>query len=138
MYYDFDLVLPANTAKANAVKLNLPLAPGIINHVAIGFPPGPAALAHVQIFILEHQAWPTNPDSDFAWDDFTLEWDDYLPLSDEPFALSVRGWNTDSTFAHTITLRFGVVPPEVYWRTGPSDDLAQRIARSFKLVGPEA
>lgn len=106
MFYSFNLTIPANTDKINAVNQVCKLTYGIIRHVAIGFPPGPKGLAHIVIYRYEHQVWPTNTDGSFAWDNHTIEFTEEFDLTERPHTLSLRGWNEDDTYPHTITVRF--------------------------------
>jgi len=91
------------------------LVHGIIHQVEVGFPPGCAGLVHVAIFRFEHQAWPTNPDDEFAWDDYNVKIErEFFGLTTRPYELTLRAWSEDSTFAHTITCRLGLKPPELH------------------------
>jgi hypothetical protein len=91
------------------------LSHGIVHQVEISFPPGCAALVHVAIYRFEHQAWPTNPDGTFAWDDYTVRiTNEAFGLITQPYALSLRAWSEDDTFAHTVTCRIGLKLPELH------------------------
>jgi len=106
--YEFDITIPANTAKADWERVDCLLTYGIIRHVEVAFPPGPYGLAHVVIYRFEHQVWPTNPESDFAWDNYTIAFDEEFALDVWPYTMSVRGWNEDDTYQHTVTVRFEI------------------------------
>ena len=106
MFYDYSIAIPANTTKANSVIEICKMTYGIIKHVAIAFPPGPKGLAHLTVYRFEHQVWPSNPDGDFAWDNFTIEFNEEFDLTEKPHVLTLRGWNDDDTYPHTITVRF--------------------------------
>ena len=138
MLYHFPLTIPTNTAKASPVQTTLPLTAGILHHVSIGFPKGCSGLLHVQLYLRERLVFPTTPDADFAWDSALIEWAEYLPLEDHPFQLRADAWNLDDTFPHTVTVRLGVLPPEVYWRTGQTPQLHRQIREAFGLDLPEA
>lgn len=109
MFYRYSLTVPANTAEDSPVSQEMTLTHGIVHSVDVSFPPGCAALVHVSIWRYEHQVWPTNPDADWAWDDYTVEIrGEAFELLDRPYALSLRAWSEDDTFAHTIVCRIGV------------------------------
>ena len=135
MFYDYTALVPANTPETSPMEVELVLAPGIIHRVAVSFPDGAVGLVYVQIFKGFHQVWPTNPDSSFNWNNYTIEWDDYLPLNDIPFELKAKLWNLDDTFAHSIDLRLGVVPEDVYWKIGGPKKVITPIQQGFNL-GP--
>lgn len=108
MYYVFRLDIPANTEESDPEKLTCQLTYGIVRGVSISFPPGPMGLAHIVIYRFEHQVWPTNPDESFAWDDYTIEFNEEFDLTERPHTLSLRGWNDDDTHSHEVTVRFEV------------------------------
>ncbi len=108
MEYVFRLTIPANTPKSSPERLNCQLTHGIINHVSVCFPPKKCNLAHLVIYRFEHQVWPTNPEESFAWDDYTIEFDEEFELLEWPYTMSIRGWNEDDTYEHTITVRFEI------------------------------
>lgn len=115
MEYVFRLTIPANTAKADAESLTCQLTYGTIGRVAVAFPPGPKGLAHLVIYRYEHQLWPTNPEESFAWDNYTIEFDEEFALTERPYTLSIRGWNEDDTYEHTVTVRFQLLWKEWGW-----------------------
>ena len=133
MLYTTDITTPANTAEADAVKTTLKLTHGIVHRVSIGFPDGCAGLAHLQLYRFEHQVWPTNSEADFNWNNVNLEWDDYFELLKGPFTLMAKTWNEDDTYQHIITVRLGIVPPETYWRTGPTQQMEARLKEAFGI-----
>lgn len=114
MFYRYSLLVPANTPKTTPVHTTMYLTRGIIHQVEIAFPPGCAGLVHVAIFRFEHQAWPTNPDEQFAWDNISLVIrNEAFGLIDHPYNLSLRAWSEDDTFPHTIVCRIGVKLPDL-------------------------
>ncbi len=106
MYYDFNIIIPASTPKDTPIKETCKLTYGIVRHVAIAFPPGPKGLTHLVIRRYEHQVWPTNPDGNFAWDNYTIEFSEEFDLTTRPHTLTLVGWNEDDTHKHTVTVRF--------------------------------
>jgi len=135
VFYTYPIAVPANTAKADAQETELKLDHGVIHRLSIGFPSGCEGLAHVKLLVGLHQLWPTSSDEDFALDDHNLEWDDYFELKDTPYTLTAVAWNEDETYPHTITVRIGVLPLEVYWREGRSAALVTALAKAFGLAG---
>lgn len=113
MFYRYSLTVPASTPATAPATKTMYLAHGIIHQVEVSFPPGCAALVHAAIFRFEHQAWPTNPDSEFAWDDYTVRiTQEDFGLIHRPYTLSLRAWSEDATFPHTIVCRIGIKTPE--------------------------
>lgn len=116
MHYDFDIEIPANTAKADMIKFVKPVCYGILRKVGIYFRGGCADLAHVKIYHWERQIFPTNVDGDYAFDDYAVEFDEYYPILETPYNLTVYGWNLDDTWKHTISFMFLVLHPETVGR----------------------
>jgi hypothetical protein len=119
VYYDVSFTIPANTAKASPKEDDVKLTHGVIHRVEIGFPSGCRGLAHVQIRHGLHQVWPTNPDGDFRADRYTIPINDYYQLLEEPYILTLVGWNLDDTYDHTLEMRFGILPPGLLLAQGP-------------------
>jgi len=91
------------------------LTHGIIHQVEIAFPPGCAGLVHASIWRYEHQAWPTNPDHKFAWDDYNLVIrNESYGLVDHPYLLYLRAWSEDDSYQHVIVARIGIKKPDLY------------------------
>lgn len=115
MHYDYTLTVPANTLKTDPAKLTMYLCHGIIHSLDIAFPEGCAAWVHAVIYRFEHQAWPTNPDGDYCWDNYTVEIrNESFGLTSGPYTLSLRCWNEDENFPHDITVRIGIRVPELH------------------------
>lgn len=110
MFYEFRLTIPANTSRAEPAEDVVEVSPGRVVAVEIQFPPGCAALAHVAVLQELHQLWPTNPDGDIAADGASISFQEDHLLDQPPFQLTLRGWNEDDTYPHTITFRFNVLP----------------------------
>lgn len=108
MIYSFSITTPANTAKANKQRTDLKITKGTINQVDIVFPSGPAALLHVVINRGLHQAWPSNPDEDFASDNDTISLSESYDILAAPYILKAFTWNLDDTWEHGIIIRIGL------------------------------
>ena len=120
MYYDVSFTIPANTAKIAPEEQHVKLTHGVIHRVEIGFPSGCAGLAHLQIYEGGHQVWPANRQGSFNTDDYTIPIDDHYELFEEPYILTLVGWNLDDTYDHTLEVRFGILPPELLMPGAPS------------------
>lgn len=129
MFFAFDLPIPANTAKASPVEVQATLTHGIIHRVEIEFPAYCAGLAYVAIRRGIHQLWPLNPDGAFRSDDYVIAWDEYQELLDEPYEITLVGWNLDDTYPHTPIVRIGLFPPEIAEAPQRSAGLLQRLLK---------
>lgn len=108
MFFRHTLDIPANTAKTDPLELVADLTHGIITRVMVGFPRGAAGLAHVRILRGGHQVWPTNPEEDFAWDNFVFNFEENYELYDQPYQLTIQGYNLDECYPHEVMVCFGV------------------------------
>ena len=110
MFYVDDTSTAASVAEADAIDTILPIDKGIIHRVEIQFPPGSAALCHVQIYLHGEQIYPTNLGSSFASDDETITFRDFRDVRKGPLQLLIRRWNDDTTYAHAVAVRVGILP----------------------------
>lgn len=113
MDYVYDLTIPANTAQMAPVELELPAIEGVIHQFEVGFPKGCAGLVHAMVRRGVHQVWPSNPDSDYNWDNHVYETREHLRMLRRSAPLVLQGWNEDDTFPHTVTFRFGILPASI-------------------------
>ncbi len=81
-------------------------------NVSIGFPWGCAGLVHVRIYRAEHQVWPTNLDESFAWNAYNVEFEENEETAGSSDEWSVRAWNEDIRYDHTIVVRFNILAKE--------------------------
>jgi hypothetical protein len=132
MFYDFAITIPANTPKASPVVTELKLTAGVIHRVEIQFPAGCMGLAHIAINDGLHQLLPTNPDGDFASDDYVIPIDEYYPMPGGDYILTARGWNMDDTYPHTLSVRIGILSGDVI---APLSGLGGALKKFLKLVG---
>ena len=132
MYYDFAITVGKKGSDTERVEQELNLTHGIIHRVEIQFPIGTRALAHCQIFHRRHQVWPTNIDSSFASDGYVIPIDEHYDLTEPPHTLLAICWNEDDTYAHTITVRVGILPREVLT---PFAGIGSKLQKLLKLMG---
>lgn len=132
MFYDFAVIVPANTLESAPVEQVLKLTHGIIHRVEVQFPIGTQALTHCKIYEGGHQLYPTNPEGNFASDGYVIPIDDYFELSTGSYSLKVKAWNDDDTYAHTLTFRVGILPQEVI---SPFFGIGGMLRKFLRLVG---
>ncbi len=112
MYYDFSITVPPNTTKGAPVSQVLKLTQGIIQRIEVQFPRGTYAKVHCAIMHGGHQAWPTNPEGNFASDGYVIPIDEYYKLDEPPFELKFLGWSEADTYPYDIDVRIGILRPE--------------------------
>jgi hypothetical protein len=114
MTFHFSITTPANTTEANKIKTTFRVAKGILHHYDILFPPGPYGLCHIHINDALHQLLPYNTDESFSSDGETISFKEFLPILEPPYELSAYTWNLDDTFPHTVYIRIGILPIEIF------------------------
>jgi len=135
MFYDLSLTIPANTTKLAPLAQDFLLCRGVINRVEIGFPPGCAGLAHLQINRTGTQLWPTNPQGSFNTDSYTIVFDEHFEMFYEPYQVDLTAWNLDDAYPHTLELRIGIeAMPDIYFPR--TDEELQRRLLALGLVSP--
>ena len=110
MYYDISFAIPSDTTQAAPEELQVKLCHGVIHRIEIGFPTGCAGLVYLQIREGLHQVWPSNRQGSFNTNGYTIPIDDYYELYEEPYILTLVGWNLDDTYDHKLEVRFGILP----------------------------
>jgi len=109
MFYNFAIEVAANTTKASPTTQHLKLTEGIITKFLIQFPVGCAGLAHCAIDWEGAQLIPHTRDQSLASDGFVIPIDEEVDLGKRSHVLLARCWNTDDTYAHTITIMVNVL-----------------------------
>lgn len=104
------LTIPANTSKLSPVTATIDVILGTITLVSVQFPPGVNALAHLKINWSLYQLFPSNQSADFSTGGETIAWDENIAIDHEPAQLTLEGWNEDTTYDHTITVRVVMQP----------------------------
>ena len=133
MFYDLSLTIPPNTTKLAPLERDFLLCRGVINHLEIGFPPGCAGLAHLQIGRTGAQLWPTNPQGSFSTDGYNIVFDEAYELYFEPYQVGLTAWNLDDTYPHTLEVRIGIAPmPAVHVRETAAE-LSHRLLERIGL-----
>jgi hypothetical protein len=132
VFFDISFTIPANTAEATPQEQAVKLTHGIIHRVEIRFPSGCAGLTYLKIIHGLHQIYPTNPDGSFRDDDQPIGFNDYYEFFEEPYKLTLVGWNLDDTYNHTLEVRFGILPPEVLL---PEEGFLDRLKNFLRTFG---
>lgn len=114
MNYSVSLTIPASTAEASKVKEEFRLPRGIITAGAVFFPDGCNGLAHVVVYLYEHQLYPTHAEQSYTGGGILIEFPADYELPKEWNLFSARGWNEDTVNDHTPIVYLTVLlhPPE--------------------------
>jgi hypothetical protein len=132
MFYDYAVTIPAGTAEASPINQDLVLAKGVIHRVEVEFYPGPRRNVSLVIMRGDHQLWPTNPSGVFSTDAYTIAFDEYLELKDQPLTLRAVGWSPNATYDHVVTVRIGILESKSAMLLLTA---LQGMLKVFKLLG---
>jgi len=131
MFYNYEIITPANTPEANKQSKEIKLVPGIIHYVRVAFPIGSAGLLHVVIRRPGvQQLWPSNPEGSFIGDDSEYAFKEfyYIPF---PAELVIDTWNDDDTYSHSCIVGLAVLPEEAIVPELLLKDVLESIAEYF-------
>jgi hypothetical protein len=109
MIYETRVTVPPNTLEVDAIEETIAIHPGIVNKLFVLWPRRTAGLGHCQIYWKAHQLWPTTPGSDFAGNGIPMEFPEELSINETPYELTVKAWNEDDTYPHTVTVQVGII-----------------------------
>ena len=104
--YFFTEKIPPNTSKSNPVIKTLLMDYGVITSLIINIPRGVFALAGFQLYRGTTQILPRNLGVWFTGDNINRSYDTRIELISPPYELTVKYYNEDDTYDHTITLQF--------------------------------
>jgi len=131
MLFEYALTIPANTPATAPAERDAPLAPGTVARVDVQFPRGCVGLVHVSVWREEHQVWPVNLDGDMSGEGLVVSWPEDYDLDDDPLAFTLRGWNEDDSYPHTITFRFALLPLGAKQEARESVGLLRRVGQAL-------
>lgn len=112
-HYSYQIDIDPAIAQINALFTEVILTPGLLTNVTISFTEGSAALAHCQILENEHVIFPSNPESSYAWNNFTVNIHTNLKITQHNNKFKIKTWNQDELFLHQIVVSFNVVAEDI-------------------------
>lgn len=109
--FEQKLTVPANTPEASPVSQDITLKKGFVSHVWIRFPQGSVGLLRVAIYDQSTQLFPGGTGQWFTGDNEIIEFDtEYdVPNIGGTYKLTLKGWNEDDSYEHSVLVRIWVV-----------------------------
>jgi len=135
MFYEFQLLTPANTPETTPIETRVKLQGGVITKAFIQFPAGCAGLAKFKCKIGNYNLWPRNETGYIAADNYVVPIDEYYELKTGINTLRFLTWNEDDTYDHTISVKIIVLPP---WLANPYtmfDDIRSALILLLRRIG---
>ena len=137
MFDRWEYTVPANTAEADAVKVECKVSPGVLLSLFMYAPPGCAGLLRSRVFLGERPIAPRSAGSYVAGESLIVDirnaWE---PIKADMPVLNWHLWNLDTVFAHTPWLSAEwISEDEPYEKSISRDikDLAESLKRVFRL-----
>ncbi len=128
MIYEYDLAIPANTLATAPARQECVLTAGIVHRLEVTWPDGCNGLVRVYVCRGLHQVWPSNASGRLTGNGRTLSIPVWYELEDAPYVLTVYGDSPGATYAHTITVAFGVQRREVLIPPSPEAGILSRLS----------
>lgn len=114
MIYTANITTPKDTQQTALKKTTLNVTKGLVYKVEFYFPSGPAGLMGVAVFDGLFQVWPSSVGEFFVSDDETISFDDMYLKEAGPYEFQCYTYNEDDTYAHSVSVRVGLVLKEVF------------------------
>ena len=120
MFYNFTITVSPGTAEDTAEETVIKLSEGVITHAECYFTEKCQGQVHIAIRDALHQVWPTNPEEQMRGEKQAVPFEAYHEITHPSHSYTVKAWNTDDSYFHTVILRFVVVRPaeELYSQVG--------------------
>ena len=135
MDYTKEITIPKNTPESQALKIKLKVPKGVVHKVSISFPYGVAGLARVQIFRASTQVWPTTNGEYYTGNGVTIEFNEYYEVKEEPLYFTIKAWNLDDTYDHTITVRIFMLEEDKINTLRKLDEISSLLKRFVEAIG---
>ena len=120
-FYKFNIA--KNTPKTRPKQKTLRLSYGVITHCMFVIPPGHKEMTGLRLFYHEAQIYPLNRQDWYVGDGFNIEFDEYQPVTVEPYELKAKGYNTSTEYDHAFLIGLTVLRPEEMGRAIPDASL---------------
>ena len=107
MYTSKVVTVPANTSKADPVRVQMPLSRSIIVYFAFYMYPESVGYTHFTIEHLTRQLFPFDVEEDYSIPGHLVEYHPDVELQRLPYDLDIVAWNLDNRFPHDIHIFVG-------------------------------
>ena len=98
--------------EADATYTQFQVNQGVIYRLWVHFPPGCASLVKVRIYHQGHPFLPVEEDAYIEGDSYTYEFPIMFEITEPPELITIKAWNTDDTYDHSIDVSFLIIPKE--------------------------
>jgi len=131
MLYSKDITVPANTAETAKQTTDLKIADGVIHKVSILFPTGCVCLVKIQMFEGGHQFISSTEGQYLSGDGEAVDIPEFYEIKGGPRYITIKTWNLDDTYDHTLQIRIYVLPKEYLLPAGQAETFIQMLRHIF-------
>ncbi len=114
MIYSTSITTSAKGSEETATRTPIRVTKGLIWLMEVDFPAGCVGLVHVQLFDVSYQLLPASPGNNLSGDGQLLRYDDSYLKEAAPFEITLKTWNEDELWDHTIQVRIGLVSTRLF------------------------
>ena len=133
MNYEGGDTVAANTTENTAQEIRINIAVGVIVEWDIGAFDEAADLLHIKILHADHQLIPFNRDMSLRPGLVDKPFTDHYEITEPPYQLRVKAWNTDDSYQHEYWVRVNMLPLRIAGTTVVSPNLFERIKSAFGI-----
>ena len=112
MFYVFDHPVVAADIDTDPKSLEMKLVAGVIHQVDIVFQDGCDHKVKVQVFLANHQVWPTNRGKAFEGNATAISFREFYELKEGSSILTALIWG-DGTDLARVVIQIGVLPKNI-------------------------
>jgi hypothetical protein len=111
MHYTKNLTVPAGTASGSPASTTIDLPPGVLEEIAVLFPPGCARMVSTAIFDGATQIYPKDNTTSYAEDAKEISVRAF-EIFDATKTLTLKGWAPSTNYQHKLTFTFNMKSAE--------------------------
>ena len=113
MRYYVELVVTVGTPITDPEVVEVTLTAGVIDHLALYFPPGSAGNLYIQLWLNGYQLVPWERGQWLRGDDLLIPDYGRYEVDEEPYLLTVKGYSTATNYSHSALVSVELTPYQV-------------------------
>jgi len=118
MFYAESIKTEVGKDASDPLYTEIKVTNGVIHEVGVYFPAGCAGLVYCQIYEGGHQFFPSTQGQFVRGDDVLVNTVEFYEITDAPRWITIKTWNLDETYDHTIEVYIKQLPKWAILPTG--------------------
>lgn len=131
MLYSTDIKVPKNTPITAKQVTKLKVSDGVIHKVGIVFPSGCAGLVKIQMLDGGHQFISSTEGQYLSGDGEVVTIPDFYEIKTAPRFITIKTWNDDDTYDHTLQVRIYMLPKRFLMPAGATEGIIESMRALF-------